>query len=226
MKFLRKIKPSKVLGDKFQRQAIQGAMVHVETVPTQIPGGTPSQTRPEDHLVLYATNSYSFVRIDLGVKDSMDEPGPIPRAALQHMEKGVAVELGLDFVKVGITRYERVAGDFPKGDAKGERFPEFESAVDKHWRSDPKGANKLTLNLNPKLLLAAAEAIGEPEHVQITLDLRKAKEYPKGKRRWYNGAMKMMGAEKRRENPAQVFFMPIKPIGHSDVDPSEGAFPY
>jgi hypothetical protein len=226
MKFWRKIKPSKVLGGKMSKHSIQGAMVHIETVPTQVPGGKPGQTEPKDHLVLYATNSYCFVRIDLGVKDTSDEPGPIPREALVHMEKGVNVELGMDEIRAGITRYARVSGDFPNGDQKGRDFPDFEEVISKHWPRDPQAGNKLTIDVNPKLLLAAAEAIGEPEHVQITFDLRNAKEYPKQKRRWYSGALKIKPREKHRDHPAEVYLMPIKPIGHDDVDPTGGAFPY
>lgn len=229
MKFFRKIKPSKVLGSRTQQHAIQGAMVEMEKVMTQVPGAKPGQKEPRDHLVLYATNSYSFVRIDLGLKDSMDEPGPIPAEALRHMEKGVTADLGMDEVRVGITRYERVSGDFPNGDRQGKDFPDFEKVISKAWPRDPQAGNKLTININPKLLMAACEAIGETENVQIILDLRNAQEYPGQKRKWYSGAMKMKPYDeeydRHKVNEAEAYLMPIKPIGHGDLDPSGGRVP-
>lgn len=235
MKFTRKIKPSKVLGTRKMKAAIQGAIVRLERVPTRKAGHGPQDVEPVDHLVLYATNTYSFIRIDLGVKDSMDEPGPIPGVALRHLEKGVSADLGMDRIRVGITQYERVTADAPNADTSGENFPVFEEVMDKHWR-EPSGANKLTINLNPRLLLAAAEAIGEPDQVQLTLDLRKTKEYEpkvytpaerakrKGKtRRWYSGAMKLTGRNKQQDNPAHGFLMPIVPE-QGAVDQSGGAF--
>jgi hypothetical protein len=236
VKFNRKIKPSKAVGKPGQKPVIQGALVKLETVPTQKPGGGPNDMEPKDHLVLYATNAYSFIRIDLGVKDSMDEPGPIPAVALKHLEKGVSADLGMDEVRVGITRYERVTADgYPHADTSGDSFPDFEEVMDKHWR-EPKGANELTVNVNPRLLIAACEAIGEPDDVQITLDLRKAKDYEpqvytpeerekrKGKvRRFYSGAMKLTGAQKQDKHPAIAYLMPITPR-EGTVDKSGGAF--
>lgn len=235
MKFGRKIKPSKVVGDKGKRPAIQGALVEVEPVPTRKPGGAPSEMEVKDHLVLYATNSYVFARVDLGVKDNLDEPGPIPMVALKHLERGVHGDLGLDRIKVGITEYERVLAEAPHADTSADAFPDFEKVIDQHWK-DPQGSNMLTLDVNPRLLLAACEAIGSPEEAQLTFDLRQFKEFEsrvlspeekkkaKGKRRrWYSGVFKVKARIKPEENEAVVFVMPIKPYGHG-VDESGGAF--
>lgn len=236
MKFKRKLKPSKVVGTRGQVPAIQGAMVRLERVPTRKPGGSPGEMVPKDHLVLYATNAYSFIRVDLGVKDNMDEPGPIPAIALKHLERGVHGDLGLDRIKVGITEYQRVLADAPHADVSGAKFPDFETVIYDRWK-DPQGSNILTLDVNPRLLLDAAEAIGSPEEVQITLDLRDFEEYEskvlspeekkkvKGKRRrWYNNVFKIKARTKSHEDEDAVgFVMPMKPFG-TGVDESGGAF--
>lgn len=219
----KKLKPSKALGKKGSAPKLRGGMVKVEPVPTRVPGR--NEKEPKDHLVLYCTNGFTFIRVDLGVKENMDEPGPIPAEALKHIEKGVAAELGLDFVKVGITRYERVLADAPYADVSGEAFPDFEETMDKHW-SEPRGSNRLTLNVNPKLLLDAAEAIGAPDNIELVFDQRKfielehrvqsAKErrQHKGKRRrFYSGPIKMLPRKQiaESENPAMGYLMPILP---------------
>lgn len=218
MKFLRKFKPSRILAkqnDHFKTRAIEGALVRAEPVPTLKPGGRPDEKEVKEHLVMYATNTWTMVRLDLGVQDPFQEPGPVPLPALRHMEQGVNFDLGLEKVRVGIVEYDRVFADSPD-DIPEERFPDWETVLQKQgWKHDPSGTNKVTLDIDPRLLLALAQAMGSEESVQITFDLRLTKEYPKRKSRYVIGAMRVQARneESWREPLADGYMMPMRPLG-------------
>lgn len=211
MKFLRKIKPSKVLGQKGAPHRIQGAMVRVEVVEEPKPGGSASEKEHFEHLILYATNAYAFVRIDLGRNYDADQPGPIPAAALRHMEKGVLALLGEKEIRVGITRYDRVMGDFPHdSDPRHEDdFPDMAKVTP----AEPRGEDALTLNVNPTLLKDLADAMDAPHNIQLTFDLRERKPLLGRKRKWYGGAIRVKPSDRHYGNPSEAVLMPIKPEG-------------
>jgi hypothetical protein len=107
--------------------------------------------------------------------------------------------------------------------------------IDDHWHG-PQGMNLLTVDVNPRLLLRACEAIGSSDSVQLTFDLRSFREYEtkvlskeekkkmKGKRRrWYSGAFKVAARVKPEEHQAVAYVMPMTPYG-TGVDESGGAF--
>lgn len=217
MKFLHKFKPSRVVARKdshTKSRAIEGAVIRSEPVPTRKPGGKPKDTEIRDHLVLYATNTWSIIRLDLGVQDPFQEPGPVPMEALRHMEQGVQFGLGLDKVKVGIVEYDRVFVDSPD-DIAEEQFPEWERTIKKlGWKNEPSGVNKVTVDLNPKLLLALAQAIGAEEGVRLTFDLRLTKEYPgRKKSRYVTGPMRVQNRNaETSERVADSYLMPMLPL--------------
>lgn len=230
MKFLRKFKPSRVLrkpGEPgFHTHAIEGAMIQVETVKVQKHGAKRGEKVSEEHLVLYATNTYSFVRIDLGLKGQWDEPGPVPPQALRHMEGGVNFDLGLDRIKAGITQYDRVfTADVMPGVDPPEvgRFPDRAKVVRQAgWKSDPTSTDKITIDLDPRKLLATAEAIGCADGVKLTIDLRLARVYDgKGRKsRWMRGPMHVQPRDDGyyHEPDADAFIMPMRPFGEESKD--------
>lgn len=213
MKFLRKVKPSKIVGGKHMVHRIQGAMVRSEMVEKVKPGGQGKHL--VEHLILYATNSFGFLRIDLGAKENGDEPGPVPAVALRHMEKGVISELGESEIRVGITHYQRVMGDFPHdADPRHEDdFPEMSKVTP----PEPRGEDAMTLNINPTLLKDIADAMGESQNVQLTFDLTKRKPLVGRKRKWYGGAIRVKAPMKQWQNESEAVMMPIRPPG-ADFD--------
>lgn len=219
MKFARKFKPSRVAAkgrSEFRKtRAIEGALVKTEPVPTVKPGGRPTEKEVKDHLVMYVTNAHVIVRLDLGVKNTFNEPGPVPVAALKHMEQGVDFQLGMDKVRVGIVEYDRVFADSPD-EIGEEKFPDWEKILAKNgWKNEPTGANKVTLVVNPRLFLSLAQAMGSEEGVQITFDLRLTKEYPRKKARFVNGPMRVQACneESWKGNLADAYLMPMRPLG-------------
>lgn len=222
MKFVRKFKPSRVVakdGNKLLKsRAIEGALVKIEPVPTVKPGGRPSEKEVRDHLVMYVTNTWVIVRLDLGVKETMDEPGPIPAAALRHMEQGVGFQLGIDKVRVGIVEYDRVFADSPDQISE-DAFPDWEKVLRKNgWKNDPSGVNKVTLGVDPRLLLSLAQAMGSEEGVELTFDLRLTNEYPRKKARYITGPMRVQARNEEgwKGNLADSYLMPMRPLG---IDP-------
>lgn len=225
MKFLRKIKPSRVLRKRgepgYHTHTIEGALVQVEPVKVQKRGGRRGEKVTEDHMILYATNAISFVRIDLGAPGKWDEPGPIPPQALRHMEQGVNFDLGLDRVKVGITQYERVfTSDLLPGVEPGEveSFPDFWKVVKKlGWKNEPTSSEKLTIDLDPRRLLATAEAIGCADGIKMTIDLRLARVYDGKvrKSRWLKGPIHIQQRDDGfyHETDADAFLMTMRPFG-------------
>lgn len=222
MKLIRKkLRPSRAVGTHHQRPALRGALIESERVPVrEFPR---SKVKLEEHLVLYCTNGYVFIRVDLGKKEPMDEPGPIPVEALRHIEAGVNANLGLDFVQIGLTRYERTLADAPYADTTAKAFPKFEKTMDQFWK-EPQGSNVMTINVNPKLLLDAAKAIGSEDEIELVLDKRSFKEVndkvmtdkerrqKEGKRRvYYSKAMKIQPRTAVKNNKAYGFVMPMSP---------------
>lgn len=225
MKFLRKIKPSRILRKKsdpgYHTHAIEGALLAVEPVTVQKRGGRRGEKVTEDHMILYATNAFAFARIDLGPPGKWDEPGPVPPQALRHMEQGVNFNLGLDKVKVGITQYERVfTSDLMPGvEAPEEKnFPDFWATIKKAgWINEPTSGDKLTIDLDPKLLLAVADAIGCANGVKLTIDLRLSRVYDGRvrKNRWLKGPIHVQQRDDGyyHETDADAFIMPMRPLG-------------
>lgn len=172
---------SKILA-KDDLRPIAGAMVEEEEVEVRdmTPGRPNDAKKDEKHLVAYATNAYSFARVDLGAPESdKDVGGPIPDVALRHMEKGVNVELGAETIKAGITSYERVPGEqvdhrgkprYKPGDEVS--FPQFKNLYPEF------GDNILSLGINPHLLADLADAMGSGRNngVIIEIDLDKLKD--------------------------------------------------
>jgi hypothetical protein len=99
------------------RPTLSGTWARREKVKVQryVPvSGIKSEKRQveEEHLVLYATDSYVFVRVDTGmIEPEGDVEGPIPLEALKHMERGVVVKLGEKEIVTGITHYDRVLAE-------------------------------------------------------------------------------------------------------------------
>lgn len=222
MKFFRKFKPSRIVAKKEKNRlsrAIEGALVRIEPIPTRVPGGKPSEVELKDHLVMYVTNNFCIARLDLGVKDPFDEPGPVPAVALRHIEQGVNFSLGEKKVRVGITEYDRVFVQSPDHIGE-EKFPDWEDLLDRHgFKNEPTSVNKVTLDLNPELLLGLAQAIGSPDSVTMTFDLRGTNEYPRKKTRYVTGPVRVQGRTEPDEHPvADAYLMPMRPIGVDDME--------
>lgn len=212
MKLRRKYKPSRVLADPkmVTTPALHGAHTRIERV--EVPDYSTKEAgrvKGEDHLILYATTGNSMVKLDLGVPDNGDVPGPIPAPALKHMEKGVQAALNEDAVRVGITRYERVSSEVNPGSEQG--WPDVDSVLARIEAPEPK--KKITLAINPGLLSDLAAAMDSNEAVYLTLDADNFKKMTgKGREaeRWYTGAIKV---EPKAEPGALGMLMPIRPIG-------------
>jgi hypothetical protein len=207
VKFLRKIKPSRVLGNPKidRRPATHGALLRAELV--EVRSG--AEPLVEEHHILYATNGYCLVRIDLGVPVHGDVPGPIPAVALRHMEKGVNAALLEREVRVGsITRYERVYSESNPGSQTD--FPDVDELEAK--APDP-GDRKLTFTFSPAFLSDIAAAMAAGHGVTLSFDADKFKDYEVGDGKWYEGAVRITPHQPERVESATGVLMPIRPIG-------------
>jgi len=178
MKFPQGVKLSKVLAKDTWRPILTGAMIRTEKVEVRDPDPkrkSGARTTVE-HLIGYATNSYTFARVDLGVPGDDDAPGPVPAVALKHAEKGVEVELGEKKITAGITHYDRVISDAPY---KGKEREPGEEVIYPTWDSvyPEFGENVLKIGINPQLLFDLATALGSAKQgVVIELDMDKLKD--------------------------------------------------
>jgi len=157
------LKPSKITGALKDRPELTGALVKVEE---KSRGGG---TKPFKTLVLYATNSYVFLRAVLGPKEDRSEPGPIPLEALRHMERGVHVELGEKEITAGITHYDRVMSEYERDPIKprGDRpyvQEKWDELLPKH------GKKTFSVGINARLLKELSDAMGRGKHDAIELE--------------------------------------------------------
>lgn len=191
------LKPSKVLQGVSDRPGLDGALVRVEKKP-----GTRFS-----RLVLYATNSYVFLRAVLGPEGDGTE-GPVPAVALRHMEKGVHFELGEKEIVAGITRYDRVMSEFTK-DREPEKYVQdkFEEL------KPPQPKRAFRIGLNPLLLWELAQGMGAGKHdgISIEFDLDKLTEVEFGpKENHYSTYNKAMTVELIRDNETEGIIMPVR----------------
>lgn len=209
MKIRTKAKPSRILANpKHNRNAGQhGAHTLLEDV--TIPAFADVPERNEGHLILYAMNGTALVRLDLGVPEHGDEPGPIPAPALKHMERGVSAALNESEVRVGITRYDRVASEVNPGSNHG--WPDPGVLLEKI--KPPPAKRKLVLLLDPKLVANLAAAMDAEDGVHLILDADNLQQMTAPGRedeRWYTGAIRVEG---RRDVGSLGVLMPMRPIG-------------
>lgn len=213
MKFSRKIKPSRVLGDSKRNRhhpATHGALLREEDVELPILPSEQGQPTTEKHHVLYATNGYALVRIDVGAPDKEDQPGPIPAVALKHMERGISARLLESEVKVGkITTYERVYSEDNPGSAN--EFPDIATLEGK--APEPPDERKMTLTFSPGLLADIAAAMGEGTGLTLTFDADRFKDYEVGGGKYYSGGVRITPHSRQYVERATAVLMPIRPIG-------------
>lgn len=208
MKLPRLVKPSKALSRDDMRPVLTGAMVREEEVPIPADRQGPSGPTTQTHLILYGTDSYVFVRIDLGAPDhdgtEENRPGPIPAVALKHMERGVNAILDEKEIVAGITRYDRViAEDWGQTPGDEINFPEYDKLV-------PDFSKKtFRLGINPRLLMNIAEALGCGPREILYLDFDRAKfEGPEGGEVHYHTVFKV--STPRTSGQAEGLMMPVR----------------
>lgn len=210
MKFRRKFKPSRVLANpKVERRSgLHGAHTRLESVKAIEPAN--GSEHEVDHLILYATNGVSMVRLDLGHPEHGDVPGPIPAPALKHMERGVSAALNEDEVRVGITRYDRVSSEAnPGGGMTG--WPDVDKTLAEVGR--PPAKQRLFLGISPKMLSDLAAAMEAEDGVYLVLDEAHFENMTAPGRedeRWYHGSVRV---EAKRGDDALGLIGPIRPIG-------------
>lgn len=200
-----KIKPSKVVSKEALRPNLTGALV----VEEQVYSTLHRENRP--HLILYATDSYRFVRLDLGPKEEGNFEGPVPKIALQHMEKGLHFELGEKQITVGITHYDRVMAEGASAEPEQAPWPQ------RKWADllPKRGKRRFRFGINPKLLASLAEAMGSAERVEVEFDLGQV-QGPKdmqqdGEWSYLKPIMVRPMYESRNDNPQrEAMIMPIR----------------
>lgn len=188
MKLLKRFKPSKVLSRNRVRPMLTGAMVRQERV------------GEVEHLVLYATDAYCFLRLDLGVKEEGDFEGPIPAVALQHIQRGVNVTLGEKEIVAGITRYDRVIAEDPRFEVGQDvPFPRHENLRPEH------GRGVFRVGINPTLLKNLADGMGSEASVILEFDMNLID--PRTPANNYLRAIKVLSP---RRGEAEGLIMPIR----------------
>ena len=186
MRLPRFLKLSKVVAKDDMRPVLTCAFVREEEVEvidhSRPPVMGKSQKKLEKHLIAYATNSYTFVRVDLGLPNLEDDGegvnvgGPIPLPALQHMERGVHFTLGEDQIKAGITSYDRVISEYlaekPSDEEGTPNFPDWHNLVPEF------GKKTIKIGLNPRQLYELAQGMGMTRTDGIVLELDSEKLKP------------------------------------------------
>lgn len=217
MRLPTQVKLSKIAARSYgTRPILSGALAKLEKVKVKVwhhPSGERSvqKDEEEEHIILYATDGYCFVRVDAGVPGHGDVEGPIPLEALKHMERGVNCDLGEKEIKAGITRYDRVMAEAAM--VEPDKYPQ------EKWDELTPGKIKrpFRVGIGADVIARAAAALGATgrgDAIELEFDLEETSRI-EGEQGWETylkpiGVRPMSPATPESFQAPEAIFMPVR----------------